>query len=133
MSVFIDTSAFFAVLDSDDRNHARADSVWNELLKSDNALFTNNYVLVETYTLLQHRFGLDAVGAFSSDIIPVLKIIWVTELMHRVAVHSLLAAYQRRLSLVDCACFETIRDLGLDSVFCFDRHFKELGFQVIPD
>lgn len=132
MSVFIDTSAFFAVLDSDDENHNSADEIWAQLLESDEPLHTSNYVLVETYALLQHGLGLDSVAAFTADILPILHVSWVTESMHRIAVHSLLAANRRALSLVDCVSFGTIRDINIDRVFCFDPHFGEQGFSTLP-
>ncbi len=132
MAAFVDTSAFYAILDADDANHSAADTVWRQILDSDTSLYSNNYVLVETYALLQHRIGLDAVRTFTSDILPVLSISYVTEFAHRVALHSLLAAQRRRLSLVDCSSFETINTLGIDQVFCFDPHFQEQGFNVIP-
>jgi predicted nucleic acid-binding protein len=44
----------------------------------------------------------------------------------------LLAANRRSLSLVDCTSFEVMRQAGLDTVFTFDLHFREMGFKVIP-
>lgn len=42
MSVFIDTSALFAVLDRDDEHHPAAAARWRELVEADEALFSSN-------------------------------------------------------------------------------------------
>ena len=55
MTVFVDTSAFYAVLDRDDANHAAAEEAWRALLGEPATLLTTNYVLVETAALLQRR------------------------------------------------------------------------------
>ena len=132
MNVFVDTSALMAVLNADDRYHAVAKSAWEKLILGRDQLYLNNYVLIETFALLQRRFGLEAVHLFQSDILPVMEIAWVGEATHSSAVGALLAANRRSLSLVDCASFETMRQLGLSHVFTLDTHFKEQGFEVIP-
>ena len=38
----------------------------------------------------------------------------------------------RQLSLVDCTSFVVMRQIGIDDVFAFDRHFAEQGFTVLP-
>jgi len=38
MIVFVDTSAFYAVLDRDDSNHPKAKKAWSELLREGAAL-----------------------------------------------------------------------------------------------
>ena len=68
MNVFIDTAAFLAVLNANDRFHPSANQVWNEILSTDSVLFSSNYVILETTALLQHRFGIEAVRLFESDI-----------------------------------------------------------------
>ncbi len=129
--VFVDTSGLYAVLDRDDANHARAKGAWTTLVREAN-LVTNNYVLVETAALMQHRLGMAALRAFSNDILPLLQVDWVTEERHRAALEAVLAASRKRLSLVDCVSFQTMRDGGLSSAFCFDTHFREQGFETIP-
>jgi len=62
--IFVDTSAFYALLDRDDRNHQKAKKKWAEILEATPALVTSNYVLVETLALLQSRLGLEAVRGF---------------------------------------------------------------------
>ena len=131
MSVYVDTSAFLAVLNAGDRFHAPARRRWEQLVKSGAPLICNNYVLVETLAVLQNRLGLEAVIAFQNDVMPVLVVLWVDEDLHRRAASALLTAQRRRLSLVECASFESMRQVGLRQVFAFDAHFEEQGFQVL--
>ena len=132
MTVFIDTSAFYALLDRDDDNHSKAKRVWGEVLEQRDTLMTSNYVLVETFALLQHRLGTEAVRGFQDDIVPVVHTEFVTPELHRSGVSALLAASRRNLSLVDCVSFEVVRAFGVKIVFAFDPHFGEQGFTVKP-
>ncbi len=132
MTTFVDTSAFFAILDADDQMHSQARKEWERLLETDASFRTTNYVLVETAALLQSRIGMDGLRVFAADVVPVLDIIWVDAGMHLSAHHSLLVASRRDLSLVDCASFEAMRRLGIDNAFCFDAHFAQQGFRVLP-
>jgi predicted nucleic acid-binding protein len=132
MNCFIDTSAFYAVLDADDTNHSHASSAWIDLLREEETtLVTTNYVLIETLALLQHRIGLDAAATFQEEIKPVLHIEWIDEELHDSGMAAVLTAQRRKLSLVDCISFDVMRRLGLHTVFTFDRHFAEQGFQIL--
>lgn len=128
MTIFVDTSAFFAVLDADDANHLAAKHSWEELLRQEEILVSTSYVLVETLALLQNRLGMAAVRAFQETIVPLLQVEWVDSSLHRAGVSALLVADRRQLSLVDCVSFEVMRSLGLTNVFAFDSHFVEQGF-----
>jgi predicted nucleic acid-binding protein len=132
MRIFVDTSAFFALLDSDDSNHKKADKVWRSILDPENILVSSNYILVESFALIQHRLGTEAVNAFQEDILPVINIEWIDSGVHRSGVSALLAASRRKLSLVDCTSFEIMRNAGIKTVFAFDSHFKEQGFTCMP-
>lgn len=132
MIIFLDTSALYAVLDRDDANHARAKERWAVLLDPDNALVTTNYILVESFALIQNRLGLGALRSFQEDILPLISVEWVDAAAHRAGVGALLAAGRRKLSLVDCVSFEAMRSLGLRTAFTFDPHFVEQGFLSVP-
>jgi predicted nucleic acid-binding protein len=132
MTVFVDTSAFLAVLDADDVNHFQASRVWQDLITQEVPLVCNNYVLVETYALVQSRLGMTAVTILQKDIRPLISVEWVDELIHRAGVSALLTAHRRRLSLVDCTSFETMRQLGIQRAFTLDQHFSEQGFDCLP-
>jgi len=132
MSIFIDTSAFLAILDIDNEHHKPAEEVWKNILMSTESLVTTNYVLVETCALVQHRLGMAAVEVFHEDIIPVLRIQWVDHASHQAAAAIMPTAKRKKLSLVDCVSFETMRRLGIKTSFTLDRHFKEQGFKCLP-
>lgn len=132
MSVFVDTSALLAVLDADDQSHEPARQTWRDLINQETEMVSTNYVLLETFALVQHRLGMNAARALQEDVIPMLRIQWVTEEQHGVGVTALLTASSRELSLVDCISFETMRRLGIRLAFVFDRHFSEQGFVCVP-
>jgi predicted nucleic acid-binding protein len=120
------------VLDADDANHARARETWAALLRSDETLHCTNYVLVETFSLIQRRLGMEAIRAFQGNVAPLHEVTWIDPTAHRAGVNALLIADRRQLSLVDCTSFETMRRLGMTRAFAFDPHFAKQGFQVIP-
>jgi uncharacterized protein len=132
MNIFLDTSALLAVLNANDRFHLPARDEWRKVLSSDTDLFTSNYIVLETSILLQHCHGIEAVRLFFGDIMPVVNVLWVDEVIHTQATSALLVANRRDLSLGDCTSFEILRKNGLDTVFTFDPHFQEQGFNVIP-
>lgn len=132
MTIFADTSALYAVLDRDDDLHERAHQAWIEILSGPAEIVTSNYVVVESFALVQSRLGMDALRAFNDDVLPVVRVEWVLGEDHRSGAQSVLAADKRRLSLVDCTSFAIMRRLRLRSVFTFDAHFAEQGFQILP-
>jgi predicted nucleic acid-binding protein len=132
MRIFVDTSAFYALLDRDDTNHAKVKRAWGEIIQPENTVITSNYILVEAFALVQSRLGLAAARAFQEDLFPILHVEFVTSTIHRLGVTALLSAARRGLSLVDCVSFEIMRDLGIKTSFTFDAHFREQGFELVP-
>jgi predicted nucleic acid-binding protein len=132
MTIFVDTSALFAVLDRDDRHHPEARAVWVELLEADAELVTTSYVIVEILALAQRRLGQAALRALCADAVPLLRTVWVAEADHAAALAALLASERRDLSFVDMTSFHVMRRLGVEQAFAFDRHFLEQGFGMRP-
>jgi predicted nucleic acid-binding protein len=132
VTVFIDTSAIYAVLNRRDANHAGAKEAWERLLRGGTTLYTTNYVLLETGALLQRRVGLEALRVLRDDVQPIIAVDWISERAHQAGMDAVLTAGRRKLSLVDCVSFHVMRERGVRAVFCFDDHFREQGFDVIP-
>jgi predicted nucleic acid-binding protein len=132
MNIFVDTSAFLAVLDGSDVNHPAAKTFWKKIISGGDVLLCHNYILVETSALVLRRLGMEAIRVFEQDIMPILRIIWLTKEVHSAAVGAHLVADRRTLSLVDCVSFEIMRRTGVHKAFAFDRHFRDYGFDLNP-
>lgn len=130
MMVFVDTSAFLPILNSNDFNHSAASQTWLWLKEERSRLFSTNYILLESFALIQNRLGMAAVEDFQESIVPLLEVEWIDETLHEAGVAALLTADRRRLSLVDCISFIVMRRLNLNVAFAFDRHFEEQGFTL---
>lgn len=131
MKVFVDTSAFLALVEPTERNHEVVSRVWFELTERDANLICTNYVLLETITLLQNWQGMSTLRSFRDTVIPFLTIIWVDRATHQAGLATVLAEDRRQLSMVDCTSFVAMRENGLDMALAFDRHFDEQGFVLL--
>ncbi len=129
-SVFIDTSAFYALMDRSDRHHEEAGDIWTSFIEENPHLQTSNYVVVETLALLQNRLGFEAAELWHQDILSIVTVLWIDESAHNQAYSLWLGLGRRRLSFVDCTSFVTMRHHELGDVFGFDRHFSEQGFRA---
>ena len=133
MSILVDTSAFLAILNKEDPNNASATELLASFVEDGEELFCTNYILVVSYALIQRRLGMDAIRDFQKEILPSIKIVWLGLEEHKHIVARLISDNRRNLSFVDWSSFETLERLGIKSVFTFDRHFREQGFDVIPE
>ena len=129
-ATFVDTSALFAVADRSETNHTRATTEWIELLRAGRPLITTNYVLLESYSLVQRRLGIQALAVLAEQIVPPLTVLWLSAEDHAKALATVIAANRRHLSIVDCTSFAVMRELKIRRAFAFDEHFREQGFRT---
>jgi predicted nucleic acid-binding protein len=130
--IFIDTSALFALINLVDEENLAARTTWKDLLQRSNELLTNNYIIVECLSLVQRRLGLEHVRKLQAEIFPLITVDWIYEEQHALAVQYAMKSNRRKLTLVDCSAFETMRRLGIETAFTFDSHFRAEGFNTIP-
>jgi predicted nucleic acid-binding protein len=130
-AVFADTSGLIALLSATDEQHDRAVRAFERMRARRAPLVSTSFVLVETYTLLGRRFGLDAVRQFRSDFAPLLDVVWVDQPLHDAGLDLLLDRRSRLLSLVDAVSFITMRNRKMADAFAFDPHFEQEGFSTV--
>jgi predicted nucleic acid-binding protein len=129
VSVFIDTSALYALLDERDAHHAEAADCLRRLAGSE--LVTHAFVVVEAAALVGRRLPWAASERLIDGLLPVIDIRTVDEDIHAPAV----AAYRRSgsasVSLVDHTSFALMRALAIRRAFAFDDDFTREGFDLV--
>lgn len=133
MMLFTDTSFFLAYLNGDDINNVAAKTSFERAIAHNVSFITTNYVLVESFALIQNRLGIEALRDFQETVVPLLNVEFVEQNTHNAGVSAVLTASRRGLSLVDCVSFEVMRTLGIVTALAFDRHYEEQGFSLFVE
>ena len=132
MTIFVDTSAFYALMVRTESGHGDVARAWKRSLDEGGSLVSSNYVVVETTALLQSRFGMRAVRDLEKLLLLV-KIIWIDEAVHRRAATRHTASDRRSLSLVDCTSFVAMQANGIRTALALDDDFAAEGFELLPE
>lgn len=125
MSLFVDTSTWYAAADAGDRSNARA----REILAKGERLVTTDHVLVETWLLLNHRLGTRAAGQFWDGLrrgVAVLELVLAADLDVAWAIGE--AFPDQEFPIVDRTSFAVLERLGIHRVAAFDDHFAFYRF-----
>ena len=132
MSVFADTSGFYAWLVRSETAHKRVAAAFEDVLRRGRPVWTTSFVVVETMALLQHRVGLEAARGFDEDVLPAIRVQWMDDALYRQGADCLWRANRRQLSLVDCVSFAFMKQQGLTTAIALDPHFEDAGFDLLP-
>lgn len=128
MSVVVDTSALFALLDSRDAHHAAAVAFWSD--PDDEDLVTHAYVVVESVALVRARLGAVAVTALVDDLLPGIRVEMVDRPLHDGSLADL-----RRIgggtSLVDRVTIAFATRHAIQRAFAFDADLTGAGLAPV--
>ena len=125
MSVFVDTSVWYAAADSSDLDNNRAKGT----LASGETLLTTDHVLVETWTLLRWRIHRHAAERFWDGLRNGTAAVEAVGPADMEAAWQIGMAYRDQdFSLVDRTSFAVMRRLGIERVASFDEHFAVFRF-----
>lgn len=132
--VFVDTSAFVALRNKSEREHASARRALADLVDRRVALFTSNFVFSETYTALLVRVGrAEAVEwgrRFHAG--SAIELVRVDEEIEEEAWSILEQREDKRWSHVDATSFALMSREGVDEAFALDANFAQRGLRVRP-
>lgn len=120
MSLFVDTSVWYAAADAADRSNARA----KVILSAGDALVTTDHVLVETWTLIRWRLHRSAAEAFWHGIrggVASLEAVGPADLQAAWTIGQDFP--DQDFSLVDRTSFAVMERLGLERATSFDDDF----------
>jgi len=125
LKVFIDTGAFCALAIPKDQNNSNAKAIYAKFQEHKAIIYTSDYVLDETYTLLKMR-GSHATSVKFMDEMGKshINILRIDEDIEAAAKTIFRKFEDRRLSFTDCTGFALINQFGIEAVFAFDEHFR---------
>ncbi|MEC9490564.1 MAG: PIN domain-containing protein [Halanaerobiales bacterium] len=132
--IFVDTSAWFALLSENDKSHHKIKNIYQTLLENNNTLIISNQVLGETFTLLRYKIKNNNLPFKFIQLINksiMIKKIFIEEKTENNAVKILKNYQDQRFSYVDATSFAVMNKLDLKYALSLDRHFLTAGF-IIP-
>jgi predicted nucleic acid-binding protein len=125
LSLFVDTSAWYAAADSGDRSNSRA----VEVLSRGDRLVTSDNVLVETWTLIRHRLGRIAAEQFFDGLRGGVATIEAVTLADLESAWTIGRDFpDQDFSLVDRTSFAVMQRLGVLTAASFDDDFAVFRF-----
>ncbi len=129
---FADTGGWFALFVPEDINHTTA-LAW--FARQRQPLFTTDYVVDETLTLLRSRGQADVAlnlgQQFFSDSLA--TIYYLTEEDIRASWQVFTRYADKEWSFTDCTSKVIMEKLGITEAFAFDQHFRQFGtVTVVP-
>jgi predicted nucleic acid-binding protein len=133
-AVFVDTGGWMACADRADPAHAACTAVRDATLEAGRILITTDFVVDETLTLIRFRLGLAAANGWWQQIDGSARLRWERIENDRFEQARMLFFQYRDkdLSFTDCTSLAVMRELKLKTVITTDRHFHQVGYNVLP-
>ena len=133
-TLFVDTSAWDAIKDRNDRHHKAAVEFLQTIVTQKIGIMTSSYVLDETYTLLLNNVGYAVTVRFQEEIeqlegAGILEIVHVSKQVEKDA-WDVFESFNKDKdwSFTDCTSKVLMEKLGINEAFAFDHHFEQMGF-----
>ena len=125
MSLFVDTSVWYAAADSADASNPRA----KQILQAGERLVTSDHVLVETWTLLRHRIRREVADRFWEGLRSGVAAVEPVGAADLESAWQIGVAYpDQDFSIVDRTSFAVMCRLGIERAASFDMHFAIYRF-----
>lgn len=129
-NIFIDTSAFLALLRQGDKDHQRANEVLSNIDTKKIRGIITDYVIDETYTALLSKEGYPLAMEFDKNL---LSGAWSIERITEQRFARAQEVFRRfnrdkEWSFTDCTSYVVMKELKINTIFTFDQNFKQMGF-----
>ena len=132
MKLLADTSALLALTMTKDQYHREATEFLQQNQKV--RLVLTDLILAEVITLVRARSDAAKAAGLADLLLHSRRyeVVFVDIGLMEGALKQMTKFSDKRLSLTDCASFETMRLFGIEGAFSFDQHFLECGFEMVP-
>ena len=120
--------------DEADPAHKSAMKARDNWLQDGGVLVTTDYVIDETLTLIRMRLGLTAAESWWEQLEKSSRLRWEWIGIERCQrARDLFFQFRDKdYSFTDCTSFVVMKELKLRQALATDRHFSQMGFQLVP-
>jgi len=130
--VFVDTSAFFALVAPRDAHHHIALAVRRRMAAEHWHLFTTDLIVAETHALTLARLGRRIALRIVADIDQGTVTVIRPSSADGATARGILRRYEDKdFSLTDATSFAVMERLGIPFAFAFDRNFAQYGLSLL--
>ncbi|MCE2400078.1 PIN domain-containing protein [Candidatus Poribacteria bacterium] len=133
--IFVDTSAWIALINQRDQYHRDAVAVFEGLQQQEIRLLTTDYVIDETVTRLRYDTNHTLAVEFLNriELLEETEILTIAEIDKNIfeQAKALFRQYDSvQLSFTDCTSFVICRANHIFEAFAFDHHFQIMGIDL---
>lgn len=126
--IFVDSSAFFALLNDRDQHHAEATRILKSLAREGAVLLTTNYIVAETHALTLVKLDYSAARSFLKSSEDSSLIVVRARVEDEEAARNIVYRYDdKSFSLTDAISFAVMDRLRIREAFSFDSDFRRYG------
>jgi uncharacterized protein len=130
--VLIDSAAYYAILDQQERTHPQAATVLNRLAVERWRLFTTNFIMAEAHALILGRLGYyhatRFLRQFEAGATIVLRVRQADEERARQVIYQY---HDKSFSMTDATSFVLMERHRISVAFTFDHNFVQYGYQTL--
>lgn len=133
-NIFIDTSAFIALLVASEKWHKQCVAKYREHSKKRACFYTNTLVLAELYTRIIYHFNERTLGEVIKHVSQVreegaLKIFQLDASLFVEAEKAIIHFSEHKLSFTDASIYALAKLYDMDEIFTLDQDFKKIGLR----
>ncbi len=132
--IFVDASAWIAVVWNGDQHHAAAAAEYRRLVSASIPLVTTNLVVAEAHALIRRDGGHARAMRFLESLRTTTRVERIySDADLELRAERLLAQFaDQAFSFADAVSFAVMRERNMTEAFAFDRHFLAAGFVALP-
>lgn len=137
IKVFIDSTGWYSLVQSEDEHHEAAKEYFQQLLDSRTRLYTNITEITSAISKIKQNCGLSVATDFSklidqSILSTNLNFSWLTRRLHRAALRQFFSIKEPQIEIRHCLIFEEIKKKKINFIFSFDDVLKSFGIPLMP-
>lgn len=136
--IFVDETAWYAIVDDKDSNHNQITEKLNSALKEGTKFFTSNIAIGNTISRI--KLDLNTELSFrvneileDSHLGNYLRIMWIGRRTQKEAIRLMRKNAQISLQLYDFAHVVLMERRGINTILSQHTEFKKMGYRVLPE